>query len=156
MKRWTAAAVIAVTVLAAAPLALAQAQGHDAHGKKWAFGKSTFWAKGTVVATDAVARTVDVTITKLFVRTRRGYKPVRSYVGQTVTMTLTADARIRLCGVEKRAPGSFDDIAAGMVIRLHGVARASADAPPVAEFTARWAAVRVPASHRVGTLAALR
>jgi hypothetical protein len=94
----------------------------SANGHKWAYGKSAFRVKGSVVSTDATAGTVVVHVNKLFLRGAKGYKPVKTPVAD-ITLSLSSTSLVYLVAGGARAVVTVDKILAGFTLQAWGQAK---------------------------------
>jgi hypothetical protein len=123
--------LIAVTValsLTLVPLALAGAPG----GGGWKHGKAKFNLVGTVKIVTAADTAADpAAVSTLTIKVKAGTKTVRAFRGTEATMTVAADAKIRLLTRHGAVAIALADVPAGARVKVRGTIDRTDPAAPV-------------------------
>jgi hypothetical protein len=111
VKKWFVGAAVAAFMLSLVPLALA---GHgNGQNKGHGWGHSKFQLQGTVVSVDPSASTLVVLV-------KVGSKPVKSYRGLELSLTVAAGARIFADNGDTALPLTLADVYPGAIVHVGG------------------------------------
>lgn len=131
MKRFLPIVVIAALALTLVPLALAGAPG----GGGWKHGKAKFNLVGTVTAVDATAGTVTIKV-------KAGTRTVRAFRGTEASMSVAADAKVRLLTEDEAVAIALAEVPVGAKVKARGTIDRTD--PEAFVFTVRDLKVKAP------------